>query len=183
MSEAKWYILHTYSGYENKVAGNIMKVVENNNLHHLIEEVMVPTETVVEEHDGKTKTYESKLFPIRRQRQMCIRDSVYVKMILTDESWYICRNTRGCTGFVGPGSKPIPLTDEEVKNLGVTTKVAEISFAVGDTIKIVSGSLEGFEGTVDSIDEENGTAQVTVSMFGRPTPATVEISAVQKVEI
>ena len=159
MSEAKWYILHTYSGYENKVAGNIMKVVENNNLHHLIEEVMVPTETVVEEHDGKTK------------------------MILTDESWYICRNTRGCTGFVGPGSKPIPLTDEEVKNLGVTTKVAEISFAVGDTIKIVSGSLEGFEGTVDSIDEENGTAQVTVSMFGRPTPATVEISAVQKVEI
>jgi len=92
-------------------------------------------------------------------------------------------NTRGCTGFVGPGSKPIPLTDEEVKNLGVTTKVAEISFAVGDTIKIVSGSLEGFEGTVDSIDEENGTAQVTVSMFGRPTPATVEISAVQKVEI
>ena len=91
MSEAKWYILHTYSGYENKVAGNIMKVVENNNLHHLIEEVMVPTETVVEEHDGKTKTYESKLFP----------SYVYVKMILTDESWYICRNTRGCTGFVG----------------------------------------------------------------------------------
>ena len=134
---------------------------------------MVPTETVVEEHDGKTKTYESKLFP----------SYVYVKMILTDESWYICRNTRGCTGFVGPGSKPIPLTDEEVKTLGVTTKVAEISFAVGDTIKIVSGSLEGFEGTVDSIDEENGTAQVTVSMFGRPTPATVEISAVQKVEI
>ena len=89
MSEAKWYILHTYSGYENKVAGNIMKVVENNNLHHLIEEVMVPTETVVEEHDGKTKTYESKLFP----------SYVYVKMILTDESWYICRNTRGCTGY------------------------------------------------------------------------------------
>ncbi|MBS7396897.1 MAG: transcription termination/antitermination factor NusG [Ruminiclostridium sp.] len=172
MSEAKWYILHTYSGYENKVANNIMKIVDNNNLHHLIEEVMVPTETVVEEHDGKTKTYESKLFP----------SYVYVKMVLTDESWYICRNTRGCTGFVGPGSKPIPLTDEEVKNLGVTTKVAEISFAVGDTIKIVSGSLEGFEGTVDSIDEENGTASVTVSMFGRPTPATVEISAVQKVE-
>ena len=148
MSEAKWYILHTYSGYENKVANNIMKIVDNNNLHHLIEEVMVPTETVVEEHDGKTKTYESKLFP----------SYVYVKMVLTDESWYICRNTRGCTGCVGPGSKPIPLTDEEVKKLGVTTKVA------------------------DSIDEENGTASVTVSMFGRPTPATVEISAVQKVE-
>lgn len=173
MSEAKWYILHTYSGYENKVAANIMKLVENNNLHHLIEEVMVPTETVVEERDGKTHEYESKLFP----------GYVYVKMVLTDDSWYICRNTRGVTGFVGPGSKPIPLTDAEVENLGVVQKTTGISFAVGDTVKIVSGQLVGLEGTVDEIDEANNSVSVTVSMFGRQTPATVEISAVQKIEM
>lgn len=171
MSEAKWYILHTYSGYENKVANNIMKLVENGNLHHLIEEVMVPTEIVVEEHDGKTKEVENKLYP----------SYVYVKMVMTDESWYICRNTRGCTGFVGPGSKPIPLTDEEVLNLGVVKKAAEISFAVGDTVNITSGALEGFEGVVQEIDEANSSVSVTVSMFGRETPATVEISAVQKI--
>lgn len=173
MSEAKWYILHTYSGYEKNVANNIKKLVENNNLQHLIEEVMVPTETVVEERDGKTHEYESKLFP-------CY---VYVKMVLTDESWYICRNTRGVTGFVGPGSKPIPLTDAEVANLGVVQKTGEISFAVGDTVKIVSGSLEGFEGEVEEIDEASGTVTVIVSMLGRPTSATIEISAVQKVEM
>ena len=171
MSEAKWYILHTYSGYENKVANNIMKIVDNNNLHHLIEEVMVPTETVVEEHDGKTKTYESKLFP----------SYVYVKMVLTDESWYICRNTRGCTGFVGPGSKPIPLTDEEVKNLGIITKETGVSFDPGDRVSIKSGPLEGFEGVVKSVDEEHNTADVDVSMFGRPTPATLELSAIAKI--
>ena len=102
-------------------------------------------------------------------------------MVMTDESWYICRNTRGCTGFVGPGSKPIPLTDEEVANLGVTKKPEEVSFAVGDLVKIVSGALEGFEGTVQEIDEAAGTVQLTVSMFGRETPATVEIATVQKI--
>lgn len=171
MSEAKWYILHTFSGYENKVANDIIKLVENRNLHNLIEEVMVPTETVTENHDGKIKTYESKIFP----------SYVYVKMVMTDESWYICRNTRGCTGFVGPGSKPIPLTDEEVANLGVTKKPEEVSFAVGDLVKIASGSLEGFEGTVQEIDEAAGTVQLTVSMFGREMPATVEIATVQKI--
>ena len=171
MSEAKWYILHTFSGYENKVANDIIKLVENRNLHHLIEEVMVPTETVTENHDGKIKTYESKIYP----------SYVYVKMVMTDESWYICRNTRGCTGFVGPGSKPIPLTDEEVTNLGVAKKTEEVSFAVGDLVKIVSGALEGFEGTVTEIDEEAGNVSLTVSMFGRETPATVEIATVQKI--
>ena len=170
---AKWYVIHTYSGYENKVKQNIEKVVENRKLHDLICEIRIPMESYTEVKEAKKVEAERKLFP----------SYVLVKMVMTDDSWYVVRNTRGVTGFVGPGSKPIPLTDEEVKNLGVTTKVAEISFAVGETIKIISGSLEGFEGTVDSIDEENGTAQVTVSMFGRPTPATVEISAVQKVEI
>ncbi len=170
MSEAKWYILHTFSGYENKVANNIIKVVENRNLHHLIEEVMVPTETKTEEHDGKVRTYESKIYP----------SYVYVKMVMTDESWYICRNTRGCTGFVGPGSKPIPLTDEEVANLGVVRKPTEINFVVGDSVTIVSGNLEGFEGTVKEIDEAAGTAVVTVSMFGRETPTTLDMSMIQK---
>lgn len=171
MSEAKWYILHTFSGYENKVADNIKKVVENRHLEHLIEEVMVPTETVTEEHDGKTRTYQSKIYP----------SYVYVKMVMTDESWYICRNTRGCTGFVGPGSKPIPLTDEEVANLGVVKKPTEIAVKVGDLVSIVSGNLEGMEGTVREIDEAAGTAVVAVSMFGRETPATLDLSLIQKI--
>ena len=170
---AKWYVVHTYSGYENTVKATIEKTIETRQLQDLIHVVSIPMETVTEITDNGPKTYDRKVFP----------GYVLVKMIMSDEAWYIIKNVRGVTGFVGSGTKPTPLTDEEVKNLGVTTKVAEISFAVGDTIKIVSGSLEGFEGTVDSIDEENGTAQVTVSMFGRPTPATVEISAVQKVEI
>lgn len=171
MSEAKWYILHTFSGYENKVADNIKKVVENRHLEHLIEEVMVPTETITEEHDGKTKSYQSKIYP----------SYVYVKMVMTDESWYICRNTRGCTGFVGPGSKPIPLTDEEVANLGMVKKPTEIAVKVGDLVNIVSGNLEGMEGTVREIDEAAGTAVVTVSMFGRETPATLDLTLIQKI--
>lgn len=176
MSEAKWYILHTYSGYENKVENDIKTLVENRNLHHLIEEVMVPTETITVEHEGKDgkqgekKEIKEKLYP----------SYVYVKMVMTDESWYICRNTRGVTGFVGPGSKPIPLTDEEVANLGVAKKVTNASFAVGDLIKINSGALEGFEGTVREIDEANGTVLATVSMFGRETPATLDISTIEK---
>lgn len=171
VSEAKWYILHTYSGYENKVANDIKTVVENRNLTNLIEDVMVPTETVIEEKDGKKKEYESKLFP-------CY---VYVKMIMTDDTWYVCRNARGVTGFVGPGSKPIPLTDEEIANLGVKKSVAEISFKVGDLVRIVSGQLKDNEGTVIEVDEPNGTIQVMVSMFGRETPATLDISAVETI--
>ena len=170
MSEAKWYILHTFSGYEKKVADNIQKVVENRNLQHLIEEVMVPTETITENHEGKVKTYESKICP----------SYVYVKMVMTDESWYICRNTRGCTGFVGPGSKPIPLTDEEVANLGVVPQTKEV-IKSGDLIRIISGTMKDLEGTVNEINEEEGKALVTVSMFGKETPATRELSAIQKI--
>ena len=170
MSEAKWYILHTFSGYEKKVADNIQKVVENRNLQHLIEEVMVPTETITENHEGKVKTYESKIYP----------SYVYVKMVMTDESWYICRNTRGCTGFVGPGSKPIPLTDEEVANLGVVPQTKEV-IKSGDLIRIISGTMKDLEGTVKEINEEEGKALVTVSMFGKETPATLDLSAIQKI--
>ncbi len=171
MSEAKWYILHTFSGYENKVADNIRKVVENRHLEHLIEDVKVPTESVTEVRDGKERTYQSKIYP----------SYVYVKMVMTDESWYICRNTRGCTGFVGPGSKPIPLTDEEVINLGMVQKPTEIAVKVGDLVSIVSGNLEGMEGTVKEIDEAKGTAVVAVSMFGRETPASLDLSLIQKI--
>ena len=176
MSEAKWYILHTYSGYENKVANDIKTLAENRNLQHLIEDVMVPIGPATDDYgkpllDREGNQKEEKLFP-------CY---VYVKMVMTDESWYICRNTRGVTGFVGPGSKPIPLTDEEVRNLGVVKTTSASAVAVGDIVNIVSGALNGFEGTVKEIDEAAGTVLVTVSMFGRETPTTLELSAVEKI--
>ncbi len=173
MSEAKWYILHTFSGYEKKVADNIKKVVENRNLQHLIEEVMVPTEKITENSDGKERTYESKIYP----------GYVYVKMVMTDESWYICRNTRGCTGFVGPGSKPVPLTDEEVTRLGVVSTPTDITVKAGDLVRIISGMFEGFEGSVMEVNEAEGKAVVGLSMmFGKEaTPTTVDISAIQKI--
>lgn len=168
--EAKWYILHTYSGYENKVMTNILTLVENRGLQHLIEEVMVPTEITTEVHDGKTKQVETKLYP-------CY---VYVKMVITDESWYICRNTRGVTGFVGPGSKPIALTDEEVANLGVVNQAMEQSFKEGEIVTVVSGPLEGYEGVIKKYDEANAKVLITVSMFGRDTPATLDLSSIKK---
>lgn len=176
MSDAKWYILHTYSGYENKVANDIRTLAENRNLQQLIEDVMVPIGPATDDYgkpvlDKEGNQKEEKLFP-------CY---VYVKMVMTDETWYICRNTRGVTGFVGPGSKPIPLTDEEVRNLGVAKQSAQVRLAAGDLVNIVSGSLEGFEGTVREVDETAGTVVVTVSMFGRETPTTLELSAVEKI--
>lgn len=176
MSEAKWYILHTYSGYENKVANDIRTLAENRNLQQLIEDVMVPIGPATDDYgkpvlDKEGNQKEEKLFP-------CY---VYVKMVMTDETWYICRNTRGVTGFVGPGSKPIPLTDEEVRNLGVAKQSVQVRLAAGDLVNIVSGSLEGFEGTVREVDEAAGTVVVTVSMFGRETPTTLELSAVEKI--
>lgn len=174
--EAKWYVVHTYSGYENKVAQNIEKVVENRNIHDLICEVKVPMERYEEVgKDNVVTEAERKLFP----------SYVLVKMVMTDDSWYIVRNTRGVTGFVGPGSKPIPLTEAEVAALGVetsTVKPAEISFKEGDEVSVISGSFEGFIGTVKSIDAEAQTVDVTVSMFGRETPVTLPLSQVRKEE-
>lgn len=172
MEEAKWYVAHTFSGYENKVAGNIRTVVENHNLHDLIHEVAIPTETVVEvKDDGTKKEYERKIFP----------GYVLVKMVMTDESWYVVRNTRGCTGFVGPESKPIPLTEEEVKKLGVEKVSVEVAYAVGDLVNVINGPLEGFSGTVDEIDVENNSVSVTVSMFGRENTVEFELDQLEKV--
>ncbi|MGN0585971.1 MAG: transcription termination/antitermination protein NusG [Oscillospiraceae bacterium] len=176
MSEAaKWYVIHTYSGYENKVAQTILKVVDNRNLHDLIPEVKVPTELVKEMTDSnKEREVERKIFP----------GYVLVKMVLTDDSWYVVRNTRGVTGFVGPASKPVPLSDKEVEALGIDTvnTVVEINIKPGDKVKISSGTMEGFVGEVKSINTEDMTVDVSVSMFGRETLATVEISKVAKTD-
>lgn len=170
--EAKWYVVHTYSGYENKVASNLEKTVENRQLHDLIQQILVPTETVTEIKDNKEREVERKIFP----------GYVLVKMILTDESWYVVRNIRGCTGFVGPSSKPIPLTDEEVARLGVEKKEIEVSYGVGDSVKIMGGPLEGFVGTVEEVDKEKDRVRVTVSMFGRETPVELELNQAEAIE-
>ena len=171
MSETpKWYVVHTYSGYENKVASSIMKAVENRKMHDLITEVTIPVETVREVKDGKTREVERKLFP----------GYVLVKMIVTDESWYLVRNTRGCTGFVGPASKPVPLSAEEVEKMGVEKAAPlTVDFKVGDTVQITAGPLEGFMGLVEGVDTESFKVKLKVNMFGRETPAEVDIAQVE----
>ena len=165
----RWYVVHTYSGYENKVASNIEKAVENRKLHDLISEVRVPTETVTEIKDNKKREVERKIFP----------GYVMVKMIMTDDSWYVVRNIRGVTGFVGPGSKPVPLTDEEVARMGVEQKNVEINFAVGDSVRVGEGYLEGFVGVVNEIDAQNGLVRVTVSMMGKEVPVELELDQIE----
>jgi len=165
MAEAKWYVIHTYSGYENKVATNLETMVENRKLQDLIQEVRVPTETVTEIKDNKVREVERKKFP----------GYVLVKMVMTDESWYVVRNTRGCTGFVGPNGKPIPLTDEEVAALGVEKREVEVNYKVGDTVRIVDGPLENFTGIVTELEPEKNKVRVTISMFGRETPVELEL--------
>lgn len=165
---AKWYVIHTYSGYENKVAKNIETVVENQSLQALIEEVRVPTEKVREVKDNKEREVERKVFP----------GYVLVKMILTDDSWYVIRNIRGVTGFVGPGSKPVPLSEQEVAALGVETVHVEVTYAVGDTVRVVAGPLEGFVGVVNAIDTDRNLVTITVSMFGRDNQVELELNQV-----
>ena len=170
--EARWYVVHTYSGYENKVASNLEKTVENRQLQDLIQEIRVPTEKVLEVGtDGKRKEVERKTFP----------GYVIVKMIMTDESWYAVRNIRGCTGFVGPSSKPVPLTDDEVARLGIEKHEIEVSYKVGDSVNIVDGLLEGFIGTVEELDVEKNRIRVVVSMFGRDTPVELELDQAEPV--
>ena len=170
--EARWYVVHTYSGYENKVASNLEKTVENRQLQELIQEIRVPTETVTEITEaGKRKEVERKIFP----------GYVIVKMIMTYESWYAVRNIRGCTGFVGPSSKPVPLTEEEVARLGIEKRSIEVSYQVGDSVNIVDGPLEGFIGVVEEMDVEKNRIRVVVSMFGRDTPVELELDQAEPV--
>ena len=168
--QALWYVVHTYSGYENKVATNLETIVENRRLQDLIQEVKVPVEMVPELKDGKERLVERKLFP----------GYVLVKMVMTDESWYIVRNCRGVTGFVGPSSKPEPLSDEEAEKLGMNTKAElTLDYAVGDNVQITAGPLEGFVGVVDEIDLQAQKVKVKVSMFGRETPVELELDQVE----
>ena len=165
--QAMWYVVHTYSGYENKVATNLETIVENRRLQDLIQEVKVPVEMVPELKDGKERLVERKLFP----------GYVLVKMVMTDESWYIVRNCRGVTGFVGPSSKPEPLSDAEVEKLGMNVQAElTLEYAVGDNVQITAGPLEGFVGVVDEIDLQAQKVRVKVSMFGRETPAELELN-------
>ena len=170
-NEAKWYVVHTYSGHENKVKANIEKLVENRGKSDLILEITVPTEEIIEIKNGKEKVKLRKLFP-----GYCI-----VKMVMTDESWYIIRNTRGVTGFVGPESKPIPLTDQEIANMGIEKHVVEIDVEEGDSIRVISGPFDGFEGVVKEISLERQILHATISMFGRETPVELEFIQVEKI--
>ncbi len=173
MSEARWYVVHTYSGYENKVASTLMTTVENRGLQDMIQDVKVPTEIVTEiKDDGATKEVERKLFP----------GYVFVKMVYTDETWYVVRNIRGCTGFVGPSSKPVPLTETEVYRMGVETRVVEVSYKVGDQVRIIDGPLEDFVGIVDELDTDKNYVRVTISMFGRETPVELELNQAEAIE-
>ncbi len=170
---AKWYVVHTYSGYENKVASSIEKAVENRRLHDLITAVKIPVETVTEIKDGKTREVEHKLFP----------GYVLVKMIMTDESWYLVRNTRGCTGFVGPDSnKPLPLSEEEVIAMGVEKRTIEVAYALGDSVRVIDGPLAGFIGAVDELEPEKNKVRVVVSMFGRETPVELALDQVETLD-
>lgn len=171
MSEsAKWYVVHTYSGHENKVKANIEKIVENRGMEDIILEVAVPTEEVTEVKNGKKKTKSKKIFP----------GYVLVKMFMTDDSWYVVRNTRGVTGFVGPGSKPIPLTEHEVRKMGIEKRTVEIDIHKGDSIKVIFGPFEGFVGKVTEVHAERNSLKVTISMFGRETPVELEFDQVEK---
>ena len=170
--EAKWYVVHTYSGYENKVAGDLATMVESRGMQDLIQDIKIPTETVTEIKEDKKREVERKIFP----------GYVLIKMIVTDDSWYVVRNIRGCTGFVGPSSKPIPLTEDEVARLGIENKEVEVSYKVGDSVNIVDGPLEGFIGTVEEMDVEKNRVRVTVSMFGRETPVELELDQAEPVD-
>lgn len=170
--EAKWYVVHTYSGYENKVATNLETIVENRKLQDWIQEIHVPTETVVEIKDNKKHEVERKIFP----------GYVLVKMVMTDDSMYVVRNTRGCTGFVGPNGKPIPLSDEEVAALGVEKREIEVNYTVGDTVRITDGPLENFSGIVDEVDLDKNKVRVTISMFGRETPVELELDQAERLD-
>ncbi|MEA4824651.1 MAG: transcription termination/antitermination protein NusG [Clostridiaceae bacterium] len=171
--EPRWYVVHTYSGYENKVASSIEKAVENRRLQDLIFAVNVPVEKVTEITDNKQVEVERKVFP----------GYVLIKMIMTDDSWHVVRNTRGVTGFVGPGSKPVALTDAEVSGLGIDRKeTVTVSYAVGDNVRITAGPLANFVGIVDELDIDSNRVRVTVSMFGRETPVELELTQVSRVD-
>ncbi len=170
MAEANWYVVHTYSGYENKVKANIEKTIENRHLEEEILEVRVPMQDVVEMKNGAKKNVQKKLFP----------GYVLINMVMNDDTWYVVRNTRGVTGFVGPGSKPVPLTETEMKPLGIKTENITVDFAEGDTIAVVAGVWKDTIGMVQRMDYSKQTATINVDLFGRETPVEIGFAEVRK---
>jgi transcriptional antiterminator NusG len=168
---ARWYVVHTYSGYENKVKANLEKTVENRGLHDFIHDIQVPMEDVIETKNDKTKKVQRKKFP----------GYVLIKMVMTDDSWYVVRNTRGVTGFVGPGSKPVPLTDYEVESMGIVEQLVNIEIEVGENVRIISGPLENFVAQIQEINKEKRKIKALVNMFGRETPVELEFNQIEKI--
>lgn len=176
---AKWYVIHTYSGYENKVKDNIEKVVENRKMHDQILEVKVPTELVTEiKENGETREVEHKVFPSYVLVKLAVEE-VNDEYKMTDDAWYVIRNTRGVTGFVGPESKPVPLTEAEVASLGVEKRIVEVNYSVGDFVNIIEGPFADFCGVVEEIDVDKNYVRVKISMFGRETPVDFELNQVE----
>ncbi len=170
MSEAKWYVVHTYSGYENKVKANIDKTIENRHLEEQILEVRVPMQEVVELKNGTQKMAQKKMFP----------GYVMIHMIMNDDTWYVVRNTRGVTGFVGPGSKPVPLTDAEIQALGIMDVSVVVDFEVGETIVVTSGAWKDTVGVIREVNTQKQSLKINVELFGRETPVEIHFSEVKK---
>ena len=170
MSEANWYVVHTYSGYENKVKANIDKTIENRHLENQILEVRGPLEDVEENKDGKRRIVQKKMFP----------GYVLIHMVMNDDTWYVVRNTRGVTGFVGPGSKPVALSEAEMERLGIQNVVVQIDFEVGDSVVITSGAWKDTESVIQSINEAKRTVTINVEMMGRETPLEIGFAEVKK---
>ena len=169
MAEANWYVVHTYSGYENKVKANIEKTIENRHLEEEILEVRVPMQDVVEMKNGARKTVQKKMFP----------GYVLINMVMNDDTWYVVRNTRGVTGFVGPGSKPVPLSEAEMKTLGIKVENISVDFKEGDTIAVVAGVWKDTVGVVQRMDYSKQTATINVELFGRETPVEISFAEVR----
>ncbi len=170
--EPKWYVAHTYSGYENKVKAGIEATVKNRGMEDIIIQVQVPTQEVIETKNGKKVVKEKKLFP----------GYVMIEMYMTDDSWYVVRNTRGVTGFVGPESKPVPLTAAELKSMGIKQQTVKIDFNVGDSVKIVDGPFENYVAIIESINAEKSQLKVMVTAFGRETPLELSFEQVEKIK-
>ena len=170
MSEAKWYVVHTYSGYENKVKANIEKTIENRHLEDQILEVRVPLQDVMEMKNGAARQVQKKMFP----------GYVLLNMVMNDDTWYVVRNTRGVTGFVGPGSKPVPLTEEEMQPLGIRQEDIKVDFEVGDTVIVTGGAWANTTGVVASINTPKRVVTINVELFGRETPVEIGFSEIRK---
>ena len=170
MAEANWYVVHTYSGYENKVKVDIEKTIENRKLQDEILEVRVPLEDVVEMRNGVKKQVSRKMFP----------GYVLIHMIMNDDTWYVVRNTRGVTGFVGPGSKPVPLTDAEMLRLGVTKENIEVDFKEGDSIRVIAGAWADTVGVIQAMNMQKQTLTINVELFGRETPVEISFAEVKQ---